>query len=341
MNNFPKVSIIIINWNGKNDTIECLNSLFKIQYNNYDVILVDNASTDDSVIEIKKYLNARLDSTETTFKKIKIMEYEYNNKQIQKNHSLNKKPTIKTKNLFLIENDQNYGFAKGNNIAIDFSMKNLNPDFVLLLNNDTVVDEFFLFEMIMAADKHPSCGFFGPKIYFYEFERSKNIIAFAGGNLNRYRGTSSITGIKKRDKNFSMVRFVDYLEGSCLLVRTQTIEDIGVLDPEYFTYWEEIDWCIRGQKAEYFSLFVPNSKIWHKISASDTGGKRIYYFKRNQFLFMRKNASKIQQISFIFYFFLIQFWIESAVHLIYKQDFKGFIYSVKGVYKGLNMFYRS
>ena len=108
----PKISIVILNWNGFADTIDCLISLSKCTYSNFDVILIDNNSNDESVSIIKKWL------TETRFQ-----------------------------NLIFIENEENYGFAKGNNIGIDIALKN-NSDFILLLNNDTVVESDFLIELL-------------------------------------------------------------------------------------------------------------------------------------------------------------------------------------------------
>jgi len=70
---------------------------------------------------------------------------------------------------------------------------------------------------------------------------------------------------------------VDYVEGSCLLTRAQAIREIGLLDPAYFTYWEETDWCIRGRKPGYEAVYAPKSKIWHKVSASNIGLKNEYY----------------------------------------------------------------
>ena len=90
---------------------------------------------------------------------------------------------------------------------------------------------------------------------------------------------------------------VDYVEGSCLLVKNDLINEIGLLDPEYFTYWEEMDWCIRGQMAGYDSLYAPKAIIWHKGRASDLSANSIYYMIKNRFLFIKKNAKPLQILS--------------------------------------------
>jgi len=111
----PKVAIIIVNWDGWEDTIECLESLYRIDYPNYEIIIIDNHSQDDSVRRIKDYSEG--------------------------------------KELTIIENEDNYGFAEGNNIGIRYALKYLKPKYILLLNNDTVVDKDFLKELISAGER--------------------------------------------------------------------------------------------------------------------------------------------------------------------------------------------
>ena len=169
----PSVAIIILNWNGWENTVECLESLYKIDYPNYYIILVDNASHDDSIQKIREYCTGKIrpisNYVEYTDhdKPIPITEIEHNKLiQFELNETL-LNSSIHEKNLILIKNDRNYGFAEGNNIAIRFSMEKLNPDYVLLLNNDTVVDKKFLYELIQVAIKNDKIGFVGPKIYYY------------------------------------------------------------------------------------------------------------------------------------------------------------------------------
>jgi hypothetical protein len=125
----PKVSIIILNWNGLEDTIECLESLKKITYSNYEVVVVDNGSQGDAVEVLRE----------------KFGDY-----------------------IHVIENDKNYGFAEGNNIGMRYALANFNPDYILLLNNDIVVAADFLTELVKAAESDSSIGIVGPKIYSYD-----------------------------------------------------------------------------------------------------------------------------------------------------------------------------
>jgi len=126
--NYPKVSIIILNWNGIEDTTECLNSLREITYPDYEVIVVDNASEGDDVRILKENFD----------------DY-----------------------IHVIENDKNFGFAEGCNIGMRYALSG-GTDYVLLLNNDTTVASDFLTEMISVGESDESIGILGPKIYFYD-----------------------------------------------------------------------------------------------------------------------------------------------------------------------------
>jgi hypothetical protein len=124
----PKVSIIVLNWNGLEDTIECLESLRKITYPNYGVIVVDNGSEGNDVEVLKE----------------KFGDY-----------------------IHIIENDRNYGTAEGYNIGMRHAFESLASEYILLLNNDTVVDADFLIELVTVAERNGHIGMVGPVIYDY------------------------------------------------------------------------------------------------------------------------------------------------------------------------------
>ena len=178
-NEFPLVSIIIVNWNGTNDTIECLESLRNINYPSYNIVIVDNGSLPDEVTA----LHENLDKDSYT----------------------------------IIEVKKNLGFANANNIGIMVAIRN-GAKFILLLNNDTVVDKNFLMELILAAGKDPRKGILGPKMYFYH---DKSRLWYAGGKLNMYLGHKT-EGLSKLDVGkFDSIRQTDYVAGACMLIRKE------------------------------------------------------------------------------------------------------------------------
>jgi len=225
---FPLVYIIILNWNGKTDTIECLHSLQTISYPNYKIIIVDNASGDGSVQALRSEF-----------------------------------PTLE-----IIENQKNLRFAGGNNIGLRYALEK-NAEYVLLLNNDTIVEKNFLFELVHCAENDERVGIAGAKIYYYT---EKNKIWYAGGKIAWNIGWISHRGIRETDFNqYYQEEETDYVTGCCMLLRRNLIEEIGLLDEAYFIYGEDADWCMRAKNNGYKLMYVPTAKLYHKVSISSGG----------------------------------------------------------------------
>ena len=197
----PKVSIIILNWNGWKDTIECLESLYQITYPNYDVIVVDNGSKDSSVKKIKEYCHGQTKVQSKFFiynpnnKPIKIIEYTGEEVEAGKGKERKLENAPSNKKLTIIKNEKNYGFAEGNNIGIRYALGK-GIDYVLLLNNDTVVDQNFLTELVRVAESEEYSGIIGPKLYFY---KNKNRIYSVGGRINFWTSEISHIGYNEVD----------------------------------------------------------------------------------------------------------------------------------------------
>lgn len=330
---WPNVSIIILNWNGWKDTVECLESLYQIEYVNYEVIVIDNHSEDNSIEKIKEYCNGNLNV------KSEFFQYKQNNKPIKvfeysedelKDPIDEFKEIRSDKKIILIKNDSNYGFAEGNNIGIRFALKNLDSKYILLLNNDTVVNKYFLEEMIKAS-KSPNIGVVGPKIYYYDYNGKKDVTNFEGGKISFLKGEVAHISNKKNVKN---PQAVDYIEGSCFLIRKDVIKTVGLLDDEYFLYWEETDWCTRINKAGYKLLYVPQAKIWHKVPLS-TSKTNLYYMTKNRFLFIKKNSEKLQILSSLMYFFFFKFWFKLFAYIFYYKKPGMIVYFLRGTKDGL------
>ena len=331
-----KVSIIIINWNGWEDTIECLESVLQINYDNYNIILVDNCSEDNSIEMIERYCKGELKVNSEYFnydslnKPIQISEYfeEELRSGEKNNHGYQLKNSIK---VTIIKNKKNHGFSGGNNIGIEYAMENFDPEYVLLLNNDTVVDKEFLNELILPLENDRVLGLSGPKIYYYTHNNQNNIINFAGGKINFLTGTARHIGFNETDKQqYNEMEIVDYLEGSCILIRKNVFDEVGLLDDNYFAYWEETDFCMRALKKNYASIFVPKAKIWHKVSSSSKGKLKTYYITRNRFWFNREHSNKKQYTIFILYFFFIEFIFRLIMYILFdKNDTLCFLKGIK------------
>ncbi len=199
-----------------------------------------------------------------------------------------------------IFNRKNLGFAEGNNIGIRYALKS-KADYVLLLNNDTLIEKNFLKELVLQAESDPKIGMIGPKIYFLDsLNKKKKKIWFAGGKLTRSLFNQIImTGYGEFDYGqYNKIQKVDYITGCCLLVKKQVIERIGLLDKKYFLYYEDVDWSLRAQKAGFKCIYDPQAKIWHKGSATSREGSfdYIYYHIRNALLCRWKNGSLLDKM---------------------------------------------
>lgn len=301
----PRVSIVILNWNGWEDTIECLESLFQINYSNFDVIVVDNASEDDSLEKIREYCSGDLKVESDFFKYNRdnklINLIEFNEKfNDAKFHS--KSEISDSNQIILIKNNENIGFPGGNNTGIKFALRFFNPDYILLLNNDTVVDENFLGELVKNGKSREDVGILGPKIYFYN---KPNIIWSAGCKISWKLSRGLQIGSGEKDhQQYDTIKKVEYVSGSAFLIETEVIQKIGLMDEKYFLYFEESDWTLRANQEGYGSLYIPTARIWHKISQSGGGISSpigLYYITRNRWIFMRKWAKKSDYWIFILY----------------------------------------
>lgn len=338
---YPHVSIIIINWNGWKDTIECLESVFQIDYPNFNVIVVDNASEDDSLDKIREYCSGHLEVKSPFFdyksNNKPILLFEYDEEVSDKNDK--KEPpnshNFDKNQLILIKNDENYGFPGGNNVGMRFALKNINPDYILLLNNDTVVDNHFLSELVESGEVHDNIGILGPKIYFYD---EPNTIWSAGCKISWKLSRGIQIGSNDLDKGqYDEKREVEYVSGSAFLIKTEVIQKIGLMDEKYFLYFEESDWTLRANQVGYKSLYVPMANIWHKVSRSGGGISKpvgLYYITRNRWIFMKKWAKKSDYWIFIVYQFLGALIFPLGL-IIYYRNLDLFCVYYKGFWEGI------
>jgi GT2 family glycosyltransferase len=335
----------LVNWNGWRDSIPCLDSIFQIAYPNYDVILVDNDSDDESVEKIRSYVASNLVSGTNHFERhpdtAQANSVEYSRSLAEqggdgkKEESLSKFPP--NRRLRIILNDKNYGYADANNVAIIYARKALNPDYVLLLNNDTIVHKLFLNELVAASEHDEMIGMAGPKICFYDVEGKSDMLCHTGGRVDMTRGLILFLNSREIDKRqYDPTSVFDYLTGACLLVKKELLDTVGLLRTDYFLYWEDVDWCFRARQLGYKLAYVPSAIVWHKVSAatSKIAGKRTYYWARGLIYFIKRFATMGQLVTFFVYFFCYGFWFipRRRLNLGTISEFREFY---KGIADGL------
>jgi len=340
---WPTVFVIILNWNGWKDTIECLESLYSISYPNYRVVVVDNNSVDDSLVRIEEYARGEI-SVESSFfpqsirqKSLRVTEYvreeAENVSDLIEEATGNYACQAANEQLVIIKNEQNFGYAEGNNIGMRYAMK-AAADYILLLNNDTVVHEDFLSELVNAAERDKCIGVIGPKVYWYaapdRIQCTGAHFDFRTGRVIELNWCKTDNDLDFRPKNGLL--HVDYVPGTCLLVRRKVIERVGGLDPIYFLYFEETDWCFRIRRAGYKIVCDQNAVIWHKGMASSSATPFLaqYYLARNRVIFVRKYGETSQLLSFLAFFPLYH-----AMWLLKKSRVPEIPCFVKGFIDGL------
>jgi len=243
---YPLVSIVAVNFDHPEVTCDFIESLNKITYPNFEVIIVDNKSPNDNPFIIKQLFP----------------------------------------NVIFYLSQVNWGFAGGNNQGIMRS----RGEYVLLLNNDTIVDKGFLEPLVEKMQSDPSIGAISPKIrFFYD----PDIIQYAGFlPMNKYTIRNAAIGYREKDKGqYDCDRETAYAHGAAMMVPMEVIKKIGLMSYIFFLYYEEADSSYRIKRAGYKILYVHNSIVYHKesVSTGKLSALKIYYLTRNRLVFMRRN----------------------------------------------------
>lgn len=253
------LSIIIVNWNTKEYLLRCLRSLFQLkERESCEVIVVDNGSQDGSAKEVKRAF-----------------------------------PNI---DLIVIVNEQNFGFAKATNQGIKYS----SGRYVLLLNPDTEVKEGSIGRLVDFMKNHPHAGVSGAQLLNEDGSRQNSIANFPSlatellnKSLLRRLFPEKFPG---KEKDYPGPIEVDSVIGACMLVRRQAMEEVGILDEDYFLFFEETDWCYRMKNAGWKVYHVPQAKIVHFQGRGAESRKKEakveYYASRYQFF--KKNRGRLQ-----------------------------------------------
>lgn len=295
----PKVYIIILNYNGWMDTIECLESVLKLNYKNFQVIVVDNNSPNNSLLYINKWAIGQIDAR-TKNNQLTHLTAPFEKKPLfVQNFSISEeKKTIdleNNSNIIFIQAGENKGFAAGNNIGIQFALNQSNCDFVWLLNNDTVVEKDALSKLVEHFDlSTEKIGILGSKLLYYHNPTEIQAIA---GKYNKWLCTTSHIGGNSTDNGqFDSPHApiaADYIVGASMFVSRDFIEDVGLMTEDYFLYFEELDWSFRAKRKGWIIDVCTKSKVYHKEGASINANENKseladYYSLRNRLLFTKR-----------------------------------------------------
>lgn len=287
-----KVYIVLLNYNGWEDTIECLESILNNSYSNYQIIVVDNNSPNKSMNYILEWAEGTIQHQSkknqpylSSTPARKPLNFVFLTKQ--ESLSISNYPQKETNEnpIIFIQSGENNGFASGNNIGIQFALLKNDFDYIWLLNNDTVMMPEALSSLILYAETFQT-GITGSCIKYYN--SPEKVQAYGGGHINKFLGTGY--HIIDKEKISSQL---DYITGASFFIKKNVIDSIGLLPEEYFLYYEETDYCFLA-RSKGFKLGVDiNSIIYHKDGSSTKKGSNKDAFSdllsmNNRILFHKK-----------------------------------------------------
>ena len=286
------VCIILLNYKNPIDTISCLNSLLRLTYSNFKIMLCDNGSGDDS---IQKFI----EWAEALILQGKSLRYAILNANV----SVPKFPKTDTGNitLYIVENKVNRGYAAGMNVGIRHAL-NLEPfKYLWILNNDTTVDKNALTYLVRKMDKDSSIGLCGSTI-LYAHDPGR-VQALGGFLFNRVFGLSKQIGngelwsdkLIQEYPESRIEREMFGIQGASVFVRKEFLEKIGMMDEEYFLYSEEQDWAMRS-KGIFKLGYASGSLVYHQegktTGSSSYQNKKSFiadfYLTRSRILYAKK-----------------------------------------------------
>lgn len=236
----------------------------------------------------------------------------------------------KIENIVLIESDKNEGFAAGNNLGIKYAINN-GAKYILLLNNDTIIEENAISNQLEAFKHNEKIGIMGSRIMYYY---NRDLINYCGGNINWFRGNTKHCRLKKKfDESIPKVEYTDFITGCSMLIKKEVIEKVGYLPEEYFMYYEDLDYCIQTKDKGYKLAVATDSVIYHKVSASSGGDASPFSIKwmtRNRIVFINKYKSRTKGMLTISFFYLTRI-IKLLLYYIKgeKQKTKAIINGIK------------
>jgi GT2 family glycosyltransferase len=258
-----KVAIIVLTSNQKEKTLRCLKSLEEISYSNYRIFLLDNGSTDNTIDAVK----------------------------------------IKFPEVVTFYSAENLGVAIGRNFAAKKAFESFNPEYILFLDNDTVVKKDFMDNLVDVLEADKSTRIATPKIMCYG---KPGIIYGAGGcDVKFWRGKTSHKGHLQKDVGQYYKNKECIASGGCMLVSSETFRELNGFDENFNPYGpEDLDFVLRAKEKNYKCMYVYNSVIYHDPDPGKTShqGKNFNEYAKRKYALIKilneRHAPKLE--SFIF-----------------------------------------
>ncbi len=229
MINKEKVIVITLNYNQNDYTLACINSLLNSNYDNFQVFLIDNGSTKQNYLTLKKQLP-------------------------------------KDDRILLSRLEENRGYVGGINFGLQ-EVKKLSPDYFLIMNNDTIIDQKAIIHLVEACKKFEDKAIVSGKVYYYD---EKNLLQTVGYQYVNKKNLKKIKlGNKEKDiGQYETMEERDMLDDIFWLMPNKIVSEIGLYS-EWFGFGaEQADYAMKAKKANYKLIYTPYAKLWHKENAT-------------------------------------------------------------------------
>jgi hypothetical protein len=291
-----KVTILIVNYNNWEDTVECIESVCKSTYKDFEVIVVDNSPNDISVNKLQEWAKGAIKINKTLFpelvypEEIKPLDYILISEEVYYNSNVEVQNGIT-----FIKAQNNHGFAAANNIVLKKLIKTKkNDDFVFLLNNDTVLQRDTITNLVNNYT-NANMGVVGCVLMEYNAPKK---VQSVGGLYNKVFGTTTqvLEGIEIEELiNQDIKAKIDYPCGAAMFLSNNVLKDIGLLNEKYFLFYEELDW-IKTANEKHKTTYFEDCIVYHKRGVSIGSNKKSYigdkYSIINRVNFAKKHNRK-------------------------------------------------
>lgn len=296
-----KTYVVLLNWNGWRDTIECLESVLRSSHANYQAIVCDNASGDGSWEYLQAWAEGRLEARASSQPDLsslvvppvrKPVSYAAYSRDAAEAGGDERADAAQ---LIFIQTGSNLGFAGGNNVALRYTLQRDDFAYVWLLNNDTIVTPDTLSALARRLAERPDAGLCGSTLLYYD---APSTVQTRGGvGYNRWFATMRFPGkgqsIHDDFDRDQIERYIAYPAGASILVTREFLHTVGLMSENYFLYYEELDWVSRGG-GRFAVAYSPDSKVYHKGGRSVDSARdqafhtADYYLHRNRIRYTRQ-----------------------------------------------------
>lgn len=294
-----KVYIIIVNYNGWQDTIECVESILKSTYTNYQIIIIDNDSKNDSIANLKLYLDDQINIwiskshplhkmfSHRIKKPIRYSFFDEEDKFINQRYGL--EDTV-----LLVKANSNAGFSSGNNIALKYILKKQEDACIWLLNPDMIINNNSLVKLLTCADEHQK-KIFGT--IHKNYDKPDLTVLYGGWKVFKN------LGVVRPILNKSSISSLDFISGGSLFTHIDNFIKVGLLPEEYFLYWEEADWCEQARRKGLDFRVCEESICYDKGSTSIGSGSNLaeYLYTLNSLRYAQKFYGRFNVLSITFF----------------------------------------